>query len=534
VTAAKRAAGGKPAKPPVERRLSTILVADVYGYSRMMGENEERTVRVFRGHREVFESLVAQHRGRIFNTAGDALLAEFSSAVEAVRCATDIQSTLRTRNDHLPPEERLQFRIGINLGDVILQGGDLLGDGVNVAARIQAATEPGGICISGSVYEQIQNKLSLDFKLLGELAYKNIAKPVRTYTINEGGAVTTTLRKRSVGKIGAAVAGLVLAGAAAYWASGELAAQRAERARAEAELAAQKQATAAALAAAETAKREAKAQAEKQAAEEALRRAQEERTRLAQDLKALEAEKRAAEARKPAAAAVPSPALLDGLYEGRLCNEGKKRECWPVALAVRDGIAEGNWLSRTKGTASARGTVGADGGVRLNLAAWTPRGEPTVATMVGRTADGAISASGKWREGGTVVGEWRRATAGAAATRIPLPARSAARFDGAYEGRVCNEFRERPPRCWPVKLVAREGRVEGQWPSSTGNTSRIGGTIDAQGAVDVKLAAWTAKGAAIEGNATGRASEGAMEIAGRWADRGIFTGTWKRIADARR
>src|ERR1035438_522157 len=130
---------------PIERRLATILCADIAGYSQMMSTNEERTVRVFRGHREIFESLVKMHRGRIFNTAGDALLAEFNSAVEAVRCATEIQAALRTRNDHLPPEEKMQFRMGINLGDVIIQGGDLLGDGVNVAARIQSSTAPGGI-----------------------------------------------------------------------------------------------------------------------------------------------------------------------------------------------------------------------------------------------------------------------------------------------------------------------------------------------------------------------------------------------------
>ena len=107
-----------------------------------------------------------------------------------MRCATEIQAALGTRNEHLAPEEKMLFRIGINLGDVIVQGGDLLGDGVNVAARIQTATAPGGICISGSVYDQIQNKLSLGFKLLGEQTYKNIAKPVRTYSINEGAAVT--------------------------------------------------------------------------------------------------------------------------------------------------------------------------------------------------------------------------------------------------------------------------------------------------------------------------------------------------------
>src|SRR6201988_3268293 len=143
---------------PLERRLATILCADVAGCSNLMGANEEQTVQMFRGHREVFESLVNLHRGRIFNTAGDALLVEFNSAVEAVRCATEIQSALATRNAQLAPEEKMLFRIGINLGDVIVQGSDLLGDGVNVAARIQTATEPGGIRISGSVYDQIQNK----------------------------------------------------------------------------------------------------------------------------------------------------------------------------------------------------------------------------------------------------------------------------------------------------------------------------------------------------------------------------------------
>ncbi|MBK6395099.1 MAG: adenylate/guanylate cyclase domain-containing protein [Betaproteobacteria bacterium] len=127
---------------PFERRLATILMADIVGYSRMMEANEERTLRVFRGHREIFDAMLVQHRGRMFNTAGDAVLAEFPSAVDAVRCATEIQSALRTRNDHLSPDERMQFRIGVNLGDVIVRGTDLLGDGVNVAARIQTAAGP--------------------------------------------------------------------------------------------------------------------------------------------------------------------------------------------------------------------------------------------------------------------------------------------------------------------------------------------------------------------------------------------------------
>src|ERR1700690_341815 len=160
--------GPAESRPALERRLATIMMADVFGYSRMMAENEERTVEIFRAHREVFDELLKQHHGRVFNTAGDAILAEFPSAVEAVRCATEIQMALRTRNEHLPADQQMLFRIGINLGDVIVQGNDLLGDGVNVAAGIQTIAEPGGVCLSGSVYDQIRNKLSLQFKLLGE------------------------------------------------------------------------------------------------------------------------------------------------------------------------------------------------------------------------------------------------------------------------------------------------------------------------------------------------------------------------------
>jgi class 3 adenylate cyclase len=171
------AAGG------LERKLATILSADVAAYSRLMAEDEERTLQTFRAHKEVFEKLVELHRGRVFNTAGDAILAEFSSPVEAVRCATEIQAALRTRNDQLASERRVNFRIGVNLGDVMVQGVDLLGDGVNVAARLQGAAEPGGICISGSVYDQVLNKLSLSFKPLGDLNYKNLPQPVRTFAI---------------------------------------------------------------------------------------------------------------------------------------------------------------------------------------------------------------------------------------------------------------------------------------------------------------------------------------------------------------
>jgi class 3 adenylate cyclase len=204
----------------VERKLSTIVSADVAEFSRLMGEDEEQTLRTFRGHKKVFEALVATHRGRIFNTAGDAILAEFSSAVEAVRCATDIQSALRTRNDKLPLSRQVRFRIGINLGDVMIQGQDLLGDGVNVAARLQTAAEPGGICISGSVHDQIRNKLSLSFQSLGERNFKNIQQPVRTFSIvdTEGGGVLPSAKPRSPWRSAAVwiVAALVILAGVGY------------------------------------------------------------------------------------------------------------------------------------------------------------------------------------------------------------------------------------------------------------------------------------------------------------------------------
>ena len=186
----------------IERKLATILSADVAEFSRLMNEDEEQTLRAFRGHKKIFESLVLTHHGRVFNTAGDAILAEFSSAVEAVRCATDVQSALRTRNDKLPPSRQVRFRIGINLGDVMIQGQDLLGDGVNVAARLQTAAEPGGICISGSVHDQIRNKLSLAFHSLGERSYKNIPQPVRTFSIAEaeGGVPLPSVKPPSAWK----------------------------------------------------------------------------------------------------------------------------------------------------------------------------------------------------------------------------------------------------------------------------------------------------------------------------------------------
>jgi class 3 adenylate cyclase len=171
----------------VKRRLTCILAADAVGYSQQMGQDEEGTIRVLSGHRAVIDGIITFHGGRIISTAGDSVLAEFSSVVEAVRCAVEIQEALKTRNDTLPEISRMHFRVGVNLGDVVVQNNDLLGDGVNVAARLETIAEPGGICISSSVYDQITGKLDLGFKDIGEQSLKNISRPIRVYRVSGTG-----------------------------------------------------------------------------------------------------------------------------------------------------------------------------------------------------------------------------------------------------------------------------------------------------------------------------------------------------------
>jgi class 3 adenylate cyclase len=175
-------------EPPVKRKLATILAADVQGYSRLMGRDEEGTLRTLAEHRTVMDAIIARFHGRIANTAGDSVLAEFESPVEGVRAAVEIQEALGARNASLPADRRMQFRIGVNLGDIMVKDGDLLGDGVNIAARLQSIAEPGGVFISGTVFDQVDGKLNLGLVSIGEQHVKNIAKPVRAYRIDTHGA----------------------------------------------------------------------------------------------------------------------------------------------------------------------------------------------------------------------------------------------------------------------------------------------------------------------------------------------------------
>src|ERR1700726_4597278 len=179
------------------RRLAAILAADVAGYSRLMEADEEGTHERLKAHfQQLIDPTIAGHRGRVVKTTGDGMLAEFASVVDAMRCAAAIQRAMIDRDAEVPEERRIRFRIGINLGDVIAEGEDIFGDGVNVAGRLEALAEPGGICVSGTVHDQIRDRLPYPLDDLGEQSVKNIARPVRVYA----------LRPEAIGALPAATA----------------------------------------------------------------------------------------------------------------------------------------------------------------------------------------------------------------------------------------------------------------------------------------------------------------------------------------
>ena len=186
-----------------KRKLAAILSADVRGFSRLMEADEEGTLRTLKSHRASIDALIARHDGRIVGTAGDSILAEFASPVEATRCAVEVQEELAKRNAGLPRGRRLEFRIGINLGDVVVEGADLYGDGVNVAARLQALADPGGVFVSGGIYDQIKTKLPFGYDFLGAQRVKNIAEPVRVYRLHHDPAAALRSRPRGADGAGA-------------------------------------------------------------------------------------------------------------------------------------------------------------------------------------------------------------------------------------------------------------------------------------------------------------------------------------------
>jgi TolB-like protein/class 3 adenylate cyclase len=209
-----------------KRKLSAIFSADVAGYSRLMGEDEAATVRTLEAYKEIMFSLIKQHRGRVIDSPGDNLLAEFASVVDAVQCAVAVQKELQARNADLPENRRMQFRIGINLGDVIEEGERIYGDGVNIAARLESCADPGGICVSKTAFDHIESKLPLGYEFLGEQQVKNIARPVGAYRVLMDPRVTVAGVKekkhpvpvwRKKKMLAAAFAALIVIIGAAFW-----------------------------------------------------------------------------------------------------------------------------------------------------------------------------------------------------------------------------------------------------------------------------------------------------------------------------
>ena len=409
-----------PSAQFLERKLSTILSADVAEFSRLMGEDEEQTLRVFRGHKKVFESVVAMHNGRIFNTAGDAILAEFPSAVEAVRCATDIQAALRTRNDQLAPNRQVRFRIGINLGDILIQGQDLMGDGVNVAARLQTAAEPGGVCISGTVHDQIRNKLSMSFQSLGEMSFKNIAQPVRTFSITDAegsGPLPSRPALPTAGKMRLIVTGLALAAILAgggYWVyttngGGEKAnvsvlAPQPQAATTAAVPSSEKTEPAADVKPAEVPK----PPAAKKPATAGKPKPSEEPVRTAAV---------APQQAMAMAAPVPLPAAggtLDGIYSGQICFAETKRDaarCFHgEGTAVRSKL-NGKWpMGKDNGVVmNLTGHIGPSGEVEIEMHSKAADG--TVLNnifLTGTIQDGLMTAKGAFQMGRRVTLDWHK------------------------------------------------------------------------------------------------------------------------------
>ena len=474
---------------PIERRLATILMADVAGYSRMMGENEERTVQTLRAHREIFDGLLKAHRGRVFNTAGDSVLAEFPSAVEAVRCATEIQTALRTRNDHLPADQRMWFRIGINLGDVIVQGGDLLGDGVNVAARIQSVADPGGVCISGSVYDQIQNKLTLQIRQLGEKTFKNIAQPVRTFSISDEsdgsprGGMGRWSRSRS-GPIAATAIGVIALLAVAgtgYWFYRDHTARVAEEARRadEAQRVAEGQRqTEQRKAAATVAEKEAKLLAELQSARDALTQA--------------EASTRKAEQERIAAETAQREAKLQG--ELKAAKEALQK------AAVSEKKAD-----EERKTAAAA----------MRVAETAVQKAPEPAAEPQAKAEAKPEA---------------KPIAVAAAPTRPT-SMGIERFDGRYPGRMCTQVAigSTELRCWPVELTVKSGEFKGSWLNQmSGRQVYAKGTIRPDGSVESSVDTYNAKGRPMSATLKGAWSDDTITVSGAWLNTLPARGSWTR------
>ena len=495
------------ATAPVKRKLAAILAADAVGYSRAMAADEEGTMKVLAAHRAVIDGIIQFHEGQIFNTAGDSVLAEFASPTQAVRCAVEIQDALKTRNDSLPEDKRMQFRIGVNLGDVMVKGEDLLGDGVNVAARLESIAEPGGIYVASSVYDQIAGKLDLGFSDLGEQALKNIDRPVRAYRVDRDRRATPAPAARKQQKrspmpwVGAGVAVVALGGGATWYVGQQSAARQAEEAKAKVDADAAKSRADAELAKARADAEEARKAAaaatdsaaaakrafEEQRAAEASARAQAELARARADAEATRRKAdaelaAAAEARKTAEAAAKSATAVKTAakptpsYSGAwtaIFNCVAFAEMPAQTFNIPATFANGRFEAlRGKppeaGSMQFGGAPSADGSLQLS-----GRGFDSRKHLLGQPYD--VSFSGKFAadryEGRGKLGTRDCGLALVRAVAAPTPAAAAPR---SYEGRwagtfACSRGRD-PDRTVPalVSYSAKGFEVQANKPGQAG------------------------------------------------------------------
>jgi class 3 adenylate cyclase len=498
--------------PPVKRKLAAILAADAVGYSRAMAADEEGTVKILAAHRAVIDGIIQFHEGRIVNTAGDSVIAEFGSPTQAVRCAVEIQDALKTRNDSLAEDKRMQFRIGVNLGDVMVKGDDLLGDGVNVAARLESIAEPGGIYVASSVYDQIAGKLDLGFSDLGEQSLKNIDRPVRAYRVDRDKRATPAARKQQKrSPMPWVAAGLVVVavGAGATWYAGQQSAARqaedakakadvdAVRARADAELAKARaeadEAKKAAAAATDSAVAAKRALEEQRTAEQLARaqaqvaaaRAEAEATRRKADAEvaaATEARRTAEAAAAKSAIAVKTAAKPAPSYAGAwtaIFNcvkfDEMPAETFTIPATFAGGRFEGlRGKPPEAGAMQFGGAPQADGSLQLTGRGYSLRkqylGQPYDVSFSGKIAADRYEGRGKLgtRDCGlALVRAGQTQTSAASPTGKAAAARS---YEGQWSGTFACSGGNEPDRTFPaqVRYSAKGFEVQANKPGQGG------------------------------------------------------------------
>ena len=553
------------ASPPVKRKLAAILAADAVGYSRAMAADEEGTVKILAAHRAVIDGIIQFHEGRIVNTAGDSVIAEFASPTQAVRCAVEVQDALKTRNDSLPEDRRMQFRIGVNLGDVMVKGDDLLGDGVNVAARLESIAEPGGIYVASSVYDQIAGKLDLGFSDLGEQSLKNIDRPVRTYRVDRDKRATPAQPRKQQKRspmpwIAAGLAAVAVGGGATWYVGQQSATRQAEeakakadaeaaKARAEAEIARARaeveEAKKAAAAATDSAVAATRALDEQRAAESLARaqaqlasaRAEAEATRRKADaeLAAAAEARKAAEAAAKAATVVKAAAKPTPSYTGAwtaIFNCVAFAEMPAQTFNVPATFGNGRFDAlRGKppeaGSMQFGGTPSADGSLQLSGRGFDSRkhvlGQPYDVSFSGKIAADRYEGRGKLgtRDCGLALVRAGHTQAPPAAPIVKTAAATPSRsYDGQWTGTFACSGGNEPDRSFPaqVSYSANGFEVEANRPGQLGYR-KLNGVPQADGNLRLTGNMFRDSNTSVAASVEGRFSGDRYEGKGRFLAR---------------